>query len=320
MRVKNIDFLLTFRCTAECLHCSYRASPRRQGYINLVDAEKWLTELKPTQPLQSVTVHGGEPFLHFDIMKGILEKAKELEIEKRWVITNGFWIENEVVAKDKLSELRNLGMSSITFSVDAFHQEFTSLHKLRIGIEMAAQMGFKTVAVDSYFVGSEDRDNRFNHKTKEIARSLEGIPNVQFSRFPLSFEGRAADFLVKEEFFKEEIPNGKCHTPFWLGGDLKHPETIEIDCEGNVTFCPGISIGNAKEQPLIEIISDYDYSQHPIIRVVVDEGPIGLLELAKAKGYRGTERFINECHLCYEMRRFLHKYYARYLAPESCYK
>ena len=58
--------------------------------MSLEDAEKWLAELKPTEPLQSVTVHGGEPFLCFDIMKGILEEAKELEIEKRWVITNGF--------------------------------------------------------------------------------------------------------------------------------------------------------------------------------------------------------------------------------------
>jgi len=71
MQVKGVDFLLTFRCPSKCKHCCYKAGPERTGFMKLEDAEQWLTELAETQPLQSLTVHGGEPFLYFDVLKGI---------------------------------------------------------------------------------------------------------------------------------------------------------------------------------------------------------------------------------------------------------
>ncbi|MFX1558895.1 MAG: hypothetical protein ACFFC9_16725 [Promethearchaeota archaeon] len=33
MLVNSVDFLLTFRCPAECQHCSYKAGPNRTGFI-----------------------------------------------------------------------------------------------------------------------------------------------------------------------------------------------------------------------------------------------------------------------------------------------
>ena len=33
LHIKNVDFLLTFKCPAECQHCSYKAGPNRTGFI-----------------------------------------------------------------------------------------------------------------------------------------------------------------------------------------------------------------------------------------------------------------------------------------------
>lgn len=319
MRINSVDFLLTFKCNSQCVHCCYQAGPQRRGFIRGKQTDQWLTEIQKTQPLNSVTIHGGEPFLYFDIMRAILKRARALNLEQRWVITNGFWVEGYDMAKEKLRALKEAGLTAITFSVDAFHQEYVSLDKVRAGIKSAAYLNLDMVAVDSYFLCAENSENSYNIQTRKSLDTLRMLSNVKFNKFTAAFEGRAAELLVEQEFTKEKIPDGKCHPPFWLGDDLKDPKTVEIDCEGNITLCPGICIGNAETQPLSEIIRQYDYRQHPIIRVIVEKGPIGLFELARSKGYQGTQRFVNECHLCYEMRRYLHRQYHQYLAPQGCY-
>jgi len=319
MQLKGLDFLLTFKCPSKCKHCSYRAGPERTGFITLEEAEKWLTDLSKTQVLQAITVHGGEPFLYFGILKGILKKAKELDINERWVITNAYWAENEEIAEKKLSELKEVGLKCITFSVDAFHQEYIPINTVKTGIEAATKIGFDKVAVDSYILGTEDSNNEYNIMTRYTISHLKDLTNVRFAKFPADLEGRAVDFLVDYVEPATEAPAGRCQFPFWLGGDLKNPEGIEIDFQGNVTFCPGICIGNAKDQSLNDIIKNYNYQKHPIIKIIAEEGPIGLIQLAKEKGYKEDKKFINECHLCYEMRRFLQPHYPEYLAPASCY-
>jgi MoaA/NifB/PqqE/SkfB family radical SAM enzyme len=281
--------------------------------------DQWLTGIAATQPVNSVTLHGGEPFLYFDLMRAILSKARALNLKHRWVITNGFWAQSYDVAMGKLRDLKEAGLTAITFSVDAFHQKYVSLDRVRTGIEIAAYFGLDTVAVDSYFLFAENNKNSYNIQTRKSLESLRMISNVKFNKFAATFDGRAAEFLVKQEFIEGKMPNGKCRPPSWLGNSLTDPKTVEIDHEGNITLCPGICIGNAKKQPLTEIIRQYDYKQHPIISIIVEKGPIGLFELAESKGYKGTQKFVNECHLCYEMRKYLHAQYPRYLAPQGCY-
>jgi len=319
MQVKGVDFLLTFKCPSKCKHCCYKAGPERKGFMNLEDGEQWLTELVDTQPLQSLTVHGGEPFLYFDILKGIFKKARELGIKERWVITNGYWTETKEIAERKLSELKEAGLLCITFSVDAFHQEYIPLTKVKTGIEAATKIGFKKVAVDSYFLGVEDSDNVYNASMRNAIRDLGELHNVRFAKFPTDFEGRASAELVDYVEPATLVPDCECKFPFWLGGDLKNPKGIEIDHKGNLTFCPGICIGNTKSKSLPEILENYDYFEHPIIRIITEEGPIGLMQLAKEKGYKEDRKYINECHLCYEMRKFLKPFYPQYLVPANCY-
>ena len=119
--------------------------------------------------------------------------------------------------------------------------------------------------------------------------------------------------------FKKEIPSGNCPVPFWIEGDLKNPKTIEIDSDGNVTLCPGICIGNTHNLSLTEIVGDYDYKKHPILSNIINKGPVGLLDLAKAHGFEHEQKFVNECHLCYELRRYLEPIFPNFLAPEHCY-
>jgi len=67
-----------------------------------------------------------------------------------------------------------------------------------------------------------------------------------------------------------------------------------------------LAIGNAKQKPLSQIISEYDWQQNPIIKTLVQEGPTGLLKLREVQRRQFQEnQYISKCHLCIEIRRFL---------------
>ena len=318
MKIQNLDFLLTFKCPAECKHCSYKAGPRNVGFMKQEDAERYLTELTNTNPLQSITVHGGEPFLYFKHLKHIVKTAKDLDIPRRGVITNSYWAKTKGIAGKKLQELNEAGLTQITFSVDAFHQEFIPLENVINAIISAANIDFDNIWIDSYFVADINADNFYNNKNREILKNLEEMDISNINEYVAGFEGRGAD-LAKFGKVKDGLPSGKCPLPFWIGGDLTAPTTVEIDWEGNVTLCPGICIGNTRIQPLVEIIQHYDCTTHPILSEILDEGPKGLLKIAEAKGIKPDLLFVNECHLCYELRKLLRPFYPQFLAPSSCY-
>ena len=320
MQVRGASFLITFRCSSKCDHCVYNAGPEQVGHISLDDAEQWLSELAEHKQFQWLTLHGGEPFLYLDDMKAILTIAKELSIPRRGTITNGFWARTPLTSRKILKELIEAGLNTITFSVDGFHQRYIDIRNVKFGIEAAVFHDIEKIWIDSYYIESLESENAYDQLTKESLTELQDIEGVERSLYPVDFEGRGAKSLVGYAKTSPEIPDGKCVLPYWLGGDLRNPEVVEIDYEGNVTLCPGICIGNAKRNSLSDFLNNYSYVNHPIIRILVETGPIGLYQLALQHGLEVESSFVNECHLCFEMRKLLHSQYPNYLTPSRCYQ
>ena len=319
MKVQGVSFLLTFRCNSECKHCAYQAGPQGRGVIDTNNAKRWLKELVETQPLRWLTLHGGEPFLYLELMMEILHLAKELGVPRRGAITNGFWAKDQETARQILENLRHSGLNCITFSVDGFHQEFVPFHKVRQAIEAATIVGFEKVWIDGYYLESLNAENQYDRMTRKLLDELADVDGIEISSYKVDLEGRGANHLIEFATLLDELPNKKCQLPFWLGGNLRSPEVVEIDYEGNVTLCPGICIGSAGNDSILKIIEGYNYREHPIIRVLEEEGPLGLYHLAEALQLNPRSAFADECHLCYEMRRLLHRHYPNHLAPAQCY-
>lgn len=270
------------------------------------------------ESLESVWTHGGEPFLYFDYLEQIIKAAKKLEIPKKGVITNSFFAKTEKLAKKKLEGLKEAGLTSITFSCDSFHQEFIPIEYVKNALISAVEIGFDSIFVDTYFIESITVENQFNKITIKNLDKLGEIETVDYHRLTMSVEGCGTE-LTQYIKSKTNLPSGKCPVPFWIEGDLENPKTIEIDSEGNVTLCPGICIGNINNISLTEIVQNYDVEKHLILSVVWKEGPIGLLQVAKKQGFQINQNFVNECHLCYEVRKFLQPFYPIFLAPKYCY-
>ncbi|MHA1449642.1 MAG: radical SAM protein [Candidatus Hodarchaeales archaeon] len=322
MVLKSIDLLITFECPAKCSHCSYKAGPLRKGHMTAVDINLYLAESTIYHQIQSITIHGGEPFLYYDLMLHAVKRAEQLGISRVGVITNSFWAKTGEIAGSKLAALKKAGLTSITFSTDVFHQQYIPVEYVENAVLAAAQIKIDQIYVDSYYLENQNDPDNFNDQTDTLLKRLNRfrkLDNVIFNKYKVVFEGRAAE-LPERVINRELIPFGKCPLPFWMEGDFNNPETVEIDHEGNVTLCPGICIGNAKDNSLEEILKSHDLQKHPVLSLVAEHGPVGLYKLAKEHGLRFERGYVDECHLCYEMRRFLHIEFPRHLAPAACYQ
>jgi len=103
---------------------------------------------------------------------------------------------------------------------------------------------------------------------------------------------------------------GPCEEEPLEGNTLTNPESITIEPSGSASICWSLPIGNAKTVPLRQLITEYDWRRNPITRILVEEGPTGLLKLPEARDYQfQEEQYINKCHLCTEIRKTLKLHY-----------
>jgi len=271
------------------------------------------------QHLDWIVFHGGEPFLFYKTLKRCIEIARRLGQKEIAIITNGYWGGNQTNAQSKLQELKKAGLTSIYFSVDAFHQEFIPVRSVRTAINAARTVGFDKMTVTSQFLEPHNPTNRYDAKTERCLERLRLPDDFKIDRHRLNVEGRAADQLAGFLKQKTGIPNGKCVLPYWAGKTLENPKTIEIDFLGNVTICPGLCIGNAKTKSLSKILSDYDYRSHPITKLLAEYGPYKLCVFPETKNMVSRGKCVSECHLCYEMRSRLRGRFPELLTPDNCY-
>jgi wyosine [tRNA(Phe)-imidazoG37] synthetase (radical SAM superfamily) len=318
LTLRGIDLLLTYECTGRCAHCCYRAGPRRNETMTVAEVEGYLKAVAD-QPLEWVLLFGGEPFLFPDLLRASVALAAPLA--PVLVFTNGCWATDPDIARQRLADLQAAGLDYILFSVDAFHQAHEPLERVVIGIEAARQLGYGTIEIDNRFLGKPEADNVFNRRTRDIMAHLGGLcdlTNVNVIRGPSRMVGRAADQL--SSFLPTQTaPATKCPLPDYLGGDLRTPSGVEIHPGGWVNLCAGLALGNAQQRPLDEILAAYDPHAHPLIRVLAQEGPAGLLRLAKRHGVSLAGGYVDGCHLCYQVRRLLRPHYPDHLAPAQPY-
>ena len=124
--------ILSYQCTAECLHCMYACSPRWEGgWISIGNLASILAQLAETirpSPAGSDSIGvsyglhftGGEPFLNFDLLCSAVELADDFGIPSTFVETNCFWCVSDKTTRERLSLLKDKGLKGILISVYPF--------------------------------------------------------------------------------------------------------------------------------------------------------------------------------------------------------
>jgi hypothetical protein len=318
LHVTALGLHLTDRCNARCEHCAYHCGPQALGVMSADEAEGYIQQATEAGA-EMLCMSGGEPLLFLDTVAKIAQKASSRGIRSIWVFTNAHWATNPEKTKRTLTILKKAGVSRLCIGTDGFHQPFVPTSSVRDAMSIASSMELEVV-LDTRIMGKTlQDDNPINKATIRILQELGDLKNIETWRGTPLFIGRAAEILPQKIGTEPYFLGGQCMGP-WAGGSWVNPIGVDVDLYGEVTICPGISIGNAKKRDLSNILSGYIPSRHRIIRELSAGGPKALWRSAQDLGYKTLGGYLSACHLCYDVRKFIRSHYPAELAPVSCYE
>jgi MoaA/NifB/PqqE/SkfB family radical SAM enzyme len=303
MNVKRLEFVLTEKCNSRCDHCQGAHSPERQGVMKTRDGVRYLEETISVAELSSFMIFGGESMLYSERTIQLFQRASDLEIPTIELITNGYWGKNPEKARYLATKLKEAGVTDVLVSVDSFHLPHIPLEAPTNAARVCKEAGLR-VCWNVAVLGGIEASNKYDKRTREVIQFLEPL-DIEAHYNEIWPHGRALNNL--HEYFPRKSLEGECPEKYTT---LVNPNCISMDPAGWASICWDMTIGNAKETPLTNLITNYDWKRHPVIKTLVKKGPLGLLNLPESKGFDfRAERYIDKCHLCCDVRRFLQKTY-----------
>jgi len=240
--LNKIEFVVTYACTGRCKHCSEGEHTSCGERIDPQISADAVRKIASEYDIKTVMTFGGEPLLYTDAVYAIMKTAKELNIPKRQVITNGYVSKNADKIREVAERLAACGVNDLLLSVDAFHQETIPLDVVKQFATEAKKYGIPSRLQPAWLVSATD-DNPYNRKTWEILDSFAGL-EIPVNEGNIIFpEGNALKYLA--EYFTGEIPEN----PY-----VENP--CDVRC---VSFEPNGDVlsGNVYRNDIMEIIKDY---------------------------------------------------------------
>lgn len=240
--LNKIEFVVTYACTGRCKHCSEGEHTSCGERIDPEIAADAVRKIATEYDIKTVMTFGGEPLLYTDAVFEIMTAAKELNIPKRQVITNGYFSKNAEKIREVAKQLSECGVNDLLLSVDAFHQETISLETVKTFAAEAKKIGIPIRLQPAWLVSAAD-DNPYNRKTRGILDRFAdmeipvGDGNIIFP------EGNALKYLA--EYFTDKSPEN----PY--AEDPRDVRCVSFEPNGDV-------LGrNVYKSDIMEIIKDY---------------------------------------------------------------
>lgn len=223
--LEKIEFLLTNACTGRCKHCSQGNHGGNVQRIDPLVAADLVRTVAKRYRIRTVMTFGGEPLLHPDAVYAIHSAAREMGVERRQIITNGYFTKDTALIDEVARKLASCGVNDLLLSVDAFHQETVPLDIVMAFAASAIKHGIPIRLQPAWLVSRED-GNEYNERTREILSAFSDM-NLPVSDGNVVFpEGNALLYLG--EYFCDNIPqNPYIEDP----SDLR---CISIDSDGEL--------------------------------------------------------------------------------------
>ena len=240
--LNKIEFVVTYACTGRCKHCSEGDHTACGEHIDPQTAAEAVRRITATYDIQTVMTFGGEPLLYPDAVCAIMTVAKNLNIPKRQIITNGYFSKDPVRIREVAERLAESGVNDLLLSADAFHQETIPLDTVKL-FAIEVQRAGVPLRLQPAWLVSVDHDNPYNRRTREILGSFADM-GIAVNEGNIIFpEGNAAKYLAG--YFTHEIPEN----PY-----VEDPRDVRC-----ASFSPNGDVlgGNVYERDILEIIRKY---------------------------------------------------------------
>ena len=320
---KSAGLMLSYRCPSRCACCYVFSGPDVAEPATEMTVEMaldcWTAVRRMAGASGRVHLTGGEPFLDYDRLEQIMQAAQKAGLEGLEKIeTNAYWCTDAQLVRQRLSRLKKLGLTRLQISTDVYHQQFVPFERVRLAARIAldllgpqrVQIRWRDFFANPIMVGPMKE----NQRNKAFLNAM--------AKRPERLLGRAAEKLANLFPLRtyEEFTDINCKQ------NLLGARHVHIDGSGNVFpgTCIGIVVGKVvsdSKHTLDRLWQQFDYRQHPIMSVLIEKGPTGLINLAQQKSYQPKPGYAHKCHLCYDIRRFLYQKnaYSGYLGPAVCY-
>ena len=240
--LNKIEVVVTYACTGRCKHCSEGDHTSCGERIDPQIAADAVRKIAAEYDIKTVMTFGGEPLLYTDAVERIMTAAKELNIPKRQVITNGYFSKNADKIREAAERLAACGVNHLLLSVDSFHQETIPLDVVKRFAAEAKGCGIP-IRLQPAWLRSATDDNPYNRKTREILNSFADMDITANEGNIIFPEGNALKYLA--EYFTDELPEN----PYVE--DPRDVRCVSFEPNGNVLG------GNVYERDIMEIIKDY---------------------------------------------------------------
>lgn len=249
--LKRLEFFVTVACTGKCKHCSEGEHINNGQHIDGDVAADIVRKVCSRHNIKSIMTFGGEALLYLDVVCKIHSEAKKMKVEKRQLITNGFFSNNEDIIKKTTMQLAESGVNDILLSVDAFHQETIPVEYVKVFAKSIAEKGIRIRTQPAWLVSEKDQ-NPYNIKTEELLKEFDKIGIPRNSGNVIFPSGNALKYL-SEYFNGDEIPS----SPY--DENPRDMRAISISPNGDL-------LGeNVYEMDVLDILDNYE----PDIEVIL---------------------------------------------------
>ena len=240
--LSKIEFAVTFACTGRCKHCSGGDHTDCGEKIDPVVSADAVRRIAALYDIKTVMAFGGEPLLHTDAVYSIISAAKEMNVPKRQLITNGYFSKDESTVREVAKRLYECGVNDLLLSVDAFHQETIPLETVRVFAAEAKRCGIPIRLQPAWLVSPEAK-NPYNEKTRALLDSFSDLGILESEGNVIFPEGNALKFL--SEYFVDSTPEN----PY-----IEDPRDLRC-----ISFSPNGDVldGNVNLRDIEDIMKNY---------------------------------------------------------------
>jgi len=313
-----LTLIVTYQCSSRCDHCCIGAGPEHRDWMTPDEADRYLSGVTRHGDISWMTLIGGEALLDLDRTIEIGSIALSHGIPKVEIDTSVSWGRDEGTARTVVQRIVDAGLSVGQISIDGFHQRHVRPEQVLHLFCAARELGVELKG-GSAVLQPGPPANPYDEETARLTQWF-GEQGFRVVASPVVLQGRAVN-LARHHTGVRSIPQERCPgVYFFATEDWRRPGGLEVDVFGSVMLEHGICIGNAKREDISVILQEYDAETHPIISVLMKEGPVGLTRIPEAQGFVLREDgYVDKCHLCQEIRTYLRPRFPEILCPDNFY-
>lgn len=293
---KTAAILITYQCVAQCDECCFACNPHLTNTaISYEKVKTFLDQVAQIKTIKVVVFSGGECFIEFDLLKRCISYATSLGLATRCV-SNGYWGINLKVARRKVAELKEAGLTEINFSTGDSHQQFAPVERVLYSSIASLEAGIRTcIAVETNNSKKFTADDFKLHPLyKEYIEERGYDSNILV--MPTVWVSFHTDNIY--DFGEKPLETEKnygCDGVF---------DTVALEPRTDIVGCCGLTVNNIDEMHLGELKSDNlrglfikHYNDFMKIWIFVD-GPKKIVEISSEWAGETMPRFAHKCLYC----------------------